>query len=184
MYVLVYVDDFKLAGPKGCAELHTCVQWLKGTFGVRILPAEACLIGFTTTRSREKRTLPLSQPVYGRNLLAEYGTLDANAWRTRMDSRLQLQTAAPRVGPCTIEPCASLGGSLMFLANGIRPDIAQTVHVQEHFMANPRRSHWLASKRVLRYLAGRVECGLLFGGRDEREPGSCISRVRGWCDAD
>jgi hypothetical protein len=37
---------------------------------------------------------------------------------------------------------------------------------------------------VLRYLAGTVEWGLLFGGRGEREAGSCVSRVVGWCDAD
>jgi hypothetical protein len=109
---------------------------------------------------------------------------DANACRTPMDSKLQLQAAAPGDEVCTIEPYASLVGGLLFLANCTCPDIAQEVHVLDRFMANPRCSHWLAAKRVLRYLAGTVEWGLLFGGRGERKPGSCASRVIGWCDAD
>jgi hypothetical protein len=32
--------------------------------------------------------------------------------------------------------------------------------------------------------ATSLEWGLLFGGRGEREAGSCVSRVIGWCDAD
>jgi hypothetical protein len=92
MYMLVYVDDFKLAGPQGCAELHTCVQQLKQTFGVRVLPAEACFIGFKITRNHEERTL--SQPTYIHKPLADYGMQDANACHTPMDSKLQLQVAA------------------------------------------------------------------------------------------
>jgi hypothetical protein len=101
-----------------------------------------------------------------------------------MDSKLQLQAPAPGDEACTIEPYASLVGGLMFLANWMRPDITQAVHVLARFMADPSCSHWLAVKRVLRYLAGTVEWGLLFGGRSEREAGSFVSRVIGWCDAD
>jgi hypothetical protein len=173
MYMLVYVDDFKLAGPQGCAELHTCVQHLKETIGERVLCAEACFIGFKMTHNRKEGTLLLSQPKYTRKLLANYGMQDANACRTPMDSKLQLQEIAIIEEACTIEPYASLVGGLMFRVKCTRPDIAQAVHVLARFMANPRCSHWLAAKRVLCYLAGTVEWGLLFGGRGEREAGSC-----------
>jgi hypothetical protein len=67
---------------------------------------------------------------------------------------------------------------------------AQAVHVLARFLANPRRSHWLAAKRVLRYLKGTVDWGLLFGGRNKSaveavgETELCPSRLVGWCDAD
>jgi hypothetical protein len=62
---------------------------------VTILPAEACFISFKMTRNREEGTLLLSKPVYTCKPMADYGMLDANAYRALMDSNLQLQAAAP-----------------------------------------------------------------------------------------
>jgi hypothetical protein len=88
-----------------------------GLFGVTILPAEACFISLKMTPNRQERTLILSQPVYTCKPRADYGMLDANAYRAPMDSNLQLQAAAPGGEPCTIEQYASSVGGLMFLAN-------------------------------------------------------------------
>ncbi|PNX99966.1 hypothetical protein L195_g023239 [Trifolium pratense] len=52
-------------------------------------------------------------------------------------------------------------GSLRYLCNS-RPDICYAVSVISRFMHDPRKSHLLAAKRILRYLKGTVECGLLF----------------------
>ena len=52
-----------------------------------------------------------------------------------------------------------LRGSLMYLVN-TRPDMSFVVNTLSQFMVEPRRVHWVATKHVLRYLAGTVDYGL------------------------
>eukprot|EP01018_Ginkgo_biloba_P031551 Gb_16945 [translate_table: standard] len=44
-----------------------------------------------------------------------------------------------------------LVGSLIYLTT-TRPDITFVVGIVSRFMAEPKQSHWLAAKRILRYL--------------------------------
>ena len=46
----------------------------------------------------------------------------------------------------------SLVGSLLYIVKQTRPDIVWIVNVLSRFMDKPTNSHWLAGKRVLRYL--------------------------------
>jgi hypothetical protein len=52
-------------------------------------------------------------------------------------------------------------GSLMYLVN-TRPDICYAVNVLSQFMSQPRQTHWIATKHVLRYLRGTVGYGLRY----------------------
>jgi hypothetical protein len=47
-------------------------------------------------------------------------------------------------------------GSLMYLVN-TRLDICFVVKTLSQFMVEPRRVHWVATKRVLKYLCGTVD---------------------------
>ncbi|XP_035840358.1 secreted RxLR effector protein 161-like [Helianthus annuus] len=55
----------------------------------------------------------------------------------------------------------SLVGSLMYLTN-TRPDIMFAVSKVSHFMERPRRSHWEAGKRTLRYIKGTISHGIIY----------------------
>ena len=68
-------------------------------------------------------------------------------------------------------------GSLMHLATCTRPDIAYAVGTLARFCSKPNQSHWTAAKRVLRYLKGTSNFGILFRGND-------TSALVGYCDAD
>jgi hypothetical protein len=52
-------------------------------------------------------------------------------------------------------------GSLMYLVN-TRPDICYAMNVLSQFMNQPRQTHWIAAKHVLRYLRGTVGYGLRY----------------------
>ena len=54
-------------------------------------------------------------------------------------------------------------GSLMYAMIATRPDWATAVSAVSHLEA-PGRNHWLAVKRVLRYLAGTVDSQLVLDG--------------------
>lgn len=55
-----------------------------------------------------------------------------------------------------------LMGCLMYLSVSTRPDIAFACSQLSQFNNNFDKSHWLAAKRILRYLAGTVNHGLHF----------------------
>ncbi|XP_024641777.1 uncharacterized mitochondrial protein AtMg00810-like [Medicago truncatula] len=56
-------------------------------------------------------------------------------------------------------------GSLRYMCNS-RPDIAYAVGIIRRFMSEPRASHLLAAKRVMRYIKGTLE---LVGNKRDRK---------------
>jgi hypothetical protein len=53
-------------------------------------------------------------------------------------------------------------GALLYLAVCSRPDIAFAVNQLSRHASNPRLVHWVAAKRVLRYLKGTASLGLIY----------------------
>ncbi|XP_067034756.1 uncharacterized protein [Acropora muricata] len=71
----------------------------------------------------------------------------------------------------------SVVGSLLYLSSVSRPDITFAVSNVARYSSNPTKEHWLALKRILRYLKGTVNYGILFSCNVESE---CV----GFSDAD
>jgi hypothetical protein len=55
----------------------------------------------------------------------------------------------------------SIVGSLRYLVNS-RPDLAFSVGMVSRFMESPNFEHWVAIKRIIRYVAGTTELGCKF----------------------
>ena len=54
-----------------------------------------------------------------------------------------------------------LVGSLNYLALSSRPDIAHPTNVLSRFLEHPSKEHWMAAKRILRYLKGTKQYELM-----------------------
>ena len=65
----------------------------------------------------------------------------------------------------------------MHLTTATRPNIAYAVGYVSRFMENPQEDHWIAVKRILRYLQGTKTHGINY------KPGGKID-FRGYSDAD
>jgi hypothetical protein len=74
----------------------------------------------------------------------------------------------------------SIIGSEMYLAVHTRPDIAYAVSLLSRFLANPSPRHVAAAKRVLQYLQGTKNLGIVYGG----DRNDSYTRLHGYCDAD
>ena len=63
----------------------------------------------------------------------------------------------------TIDPTLfkRLVGSLMYLT-ATRPDIMHGVIMISRFMESPKDSHWQAGKRILRYVSGTKDLGIMY----------------------
>ncbi|XP_035830863.1 secreted RxLR effector protein 161-like [Helianthus annuus] len=55
----------------------------------------------------------------------------------------------------------SLVGSLMYLTN-TRPDITYDVTKINRYMEYPKKTHWEAGKRILRYIKGTLDQGVIY----------------------
>ena len=73
-------------------------------------------------------------------------------------------------------PYFSAIGSLMYAMMCTRPNICYVVGLASKFQYNPGIKHWMAVKRILRYLKGTTNYVLCYQVRD--------LRVIGYMDAD
>jgi len=69
-----------------------------------------------------------------------------------------------------------LVGSLIYLTL-TQPDISYPVGVVSRYMSNPKKPHLDAVKRILKYIKGTINFGILY-----KEIKDC--QVMGYCDAD
>ncbi|KAL2460097.1 Beta-galactosidase 3 [Abeliophyllum distichum] len=104
-----------------------------------------------------------------RNLLIVFEELGGDASRISLVQRSVTIKSPVDIGihlaKNTGEPVSQLEysrviGSLMYITNCTRPDIAYIVNKLSRFTSNPSVEHWKALNRVLRYLRHTVEYGL------------------------
>ena len=58
-------------------------------------------------------------------------------------------------------------GSLLYLANCTRPDISYAVNVLSRHQIEPTKVEWNMTKRVLQYLSGTRNLGLIYRAKSE-----------------
>lgn len=56
-------------------------------------------------------------------------------------------------------------GSLLFLATVTRPDIAYALNAASQYAESPRKVHWNAVKRILKYLKGTITYGIVYSAK-------------------
>lgn len=73
-------------------------------------------------------------------------------------------------------PYRELIGSLSYISQCTRPDVALTVSKLAQFSSNPGKRHWAEAKRTLRYLASTKKYHLHYSSNEPK--------VELWSDAD
>lgn len=102
----------------------------------------------------------ICQRRYAREVLERFGMGSSNLVKNPIIPRTQLSKdeAGDGVDATMFEQVL---GSLMYL-RATRPDLMYGVTLISRFMANPKSSHWLAAKRILRYLKGTTDFSILY----------------------
>ncbi|CAN1745339.1 Retrovirus-related Pol polyprotein from transposon TNT 1-94, partial [Linum perenne] len=107
-------------------------------------------------------TFALSQQHYVNKLLVKFNCENEDHVRTPYDSSFHLTKFTGEAVNQT--EYAKTIGSLMFLTNCTRPDVAFAVNRLSRYTSNPSSDHWIALRRVLKYLKGTANWGLKFKG--------------------
>eukprot|EP00253_Pinus_taeda_P024360 PITA_24360 len=102
----------------------------------------------------------LSQSKYAKNLVDKFRMQDCKPATTPMEPGLKLsaQSSSPLVDETLFR---QLVGNLIYLT-ATKPDISFAVSYISRFMSAPKADHWIAAKRVLRYVHGTSDYGLLY----------------------
>ena len=66
-------------------------------------------------------------------------------------------------------PYFSVIGSLLYLANCTRPDIAFSVNLLARYSSSPTQRHWNGIKHILRYLQGTTDMGLFYSKESKQQ---------------
>ncbi|KAL0416722.1 UNVERIFIED_CONTAM: Retrovirus-related Pol polyprotein from transposon TNT 1-94 [Sesamum latifolium] len=61
-------------------------------------------------------------------------------------------------------PYASVVGSLMYAMMCTRLDLCFAVGMMSRYQSNPKHDHWVAVKRILRYMKGTSDLALCYHG--------------------
>ena len=102
----------------------------------------------------------MGQPAYTERLLAEQGMSDCKPVGTPVDPGSHLMKATEEEEALDQHLYQSSVGSLMYLSMCTRTDIAYAVRTLARFSSKPNKTHWMAAKRVLRYLNGMTSHGI------------------------
>ena len=93
-----------------------------------------------------------------------------------------MESLDPEAPEIKTNPFRELVGSLLYCAVTVRKDILCADNRVSRFNSRPTGQAWTAAKRVLRYLKGTANQGLVHGAINNRE--LYLDELVGWADAD
>jgi hypothetical protein len=176
--VVIYVDDLVLTGPNR-GWIDAFIVLFGQQYKIKDMGDAAWVLGMTIHRDREAKRLHLGQEAYVEGMLERYGMRDSKPVDTPMvDTPLAVAAAAST--PTDVVLYQQLVGSLLFASNSTRPDITCAIGHLARAMQAPTSADMVAAKRVLRYLKGTKDMGLVFqGGLQQTQ----ASELLGYVDA-
>lgn len=154
----VYVDDIIILSDTE-QSMQDIKQSLNQKFKMKDLGQLQFCLGinaeFTGT------TLKLHQKHYLQQILEKYGMSNCNIAATPLATDVAL-VRDDGSKPVDSTLYQSIIGSLLYASTATRPDIAHSVGVLSKFNASPTETHLTAAKRILRYLKGTLNYGIIF----------------------
>ena len=174
MIVVVYVDDMFIAS-KNLEWIQALKSNLSKKYASKDLGEIRHRLGMEFNKNQED--LQITQKMYTKKILDHFGMTDSKPVQTALDPNVKLlKPESSSNDDMKLYPYRELIGSLMYLAVATRPDIAYAVNFLSQFNTCYTKEHWIAGKRVLRYLKGTPNSGIKFS--------KCGKDLQGYIDAD
>lgn len=160
-FAIIYVDDQILTGPDD--EMNESIKkLLLKEFPGKDLGEAQFFVGMRIQRNFDEKTLKLTQTRHIEDLLKAFNQEQSNPIKIPMDGSLDLTSTGndPYPNP---QRYMSLVGSLNYISMCTRPDITYATSLLCRYMSKPTHNHYNAAIRVLRYLKGTKDFGLVYG---------------------
>ena len=168
--VALYVDDLVIAGhPQLTSPIRSA---LMNEFAMTDNGELSFCLGLEVQRNSATASIRVSQQQYASNILERYGMANCKEAPTpaaesiRLTSDMSPKTARERE-QLRVDfkdlPYRAVVGSLLYLCN-TRPDLQFAVGQVSRFSEDPGRQHYMALKRILRYVRGTSSYGIVYTG--------------------
>ncbi|KAL0537256.1 hypothetical protein IC582_026232 [Cucumis melo] len=154
--ICLYVDDMLIFGNM---KLITDTKlFLSSHFEMEDLGETDVILGVKIRKN--KTNMSLCQSHYVEKILKKFDSFDVSPVRTPFNAIKHLKkNKGDNVSQLEY---AKIIGSVMYLMNYTRPDIAYAVSRLSRYTHNPDRYHWDALRHLLRYLKGTIDYYLHF----------------------
>ncbi|KAG5561088.1 hypothetical protein RHGRI_004190 [Rhododendron griersonianum] len=172
LVVQIYVDDiiFGATNESLCKDFAKCMQ---GKFEMSMMGELTYFLGLQIKQSTDG--IFINQFKYIKDLLKKFDMEKAKPMGTPMSTSTKLNK--DEMGkPFDEKKYRGMIGSLLYLTAS-RPDIMFSVCLCARFQSSPKESHYLAVKRIFKYLIGTPNLGLWY------PKGTSIDLI-GYSDAD
>jgi transposase InsO family protein len=167
MLIFRFVDDLQGSHhAEDEAEFAEYTALLKKQFNIKKMSAATWMLGMRIARDRRARTITLDQELYVTKALERYGLQQCRVVNTPEAVGAAADANPMLDAKADTQRYMEMTGTLMYAAISTRPDIAHAVHYLASNMQAPTQRHMQAAERVLRYLAGTKDVGLVFGSRN------------------
>ncbi|GKV48080.1 hypothetical protein SLEP1_g54916 [Rubroshorea leprosula] len=170
--VLIYVDDIIITG-NDLSGISTLKVYLHTKFSIKDFGPLKYFLGIEVTQT--PNGIVLSQRKYALDILTKAGMIGArpSAFPMEQHHHLNSESGEPIPDPSQYH---RLVGRLLYLTI-TRPDICYSVGILTQFMQNPKKDHFEAAMRMLRYIKSSPGQGIML---------SSINRpqLTAYCDAD
>ena len=155
----IYVDDIILL-----ADLMKDMMKFKGELSQKFQMTDLGPVNFCLGISviSQEDTLNLHQRQYIQSILNRFDMSDAHQVCVPADPNVKLNVPDGECRPADRNKYQQIIGSLQYVANGMRPDIAFIVNALSRYNSAPTELHMTALKRVLRYLKGKKDLALTY----------------------
>ena len=153
----LYVDDILIFGTS--LEIISSVKsFLSSKFEMKDLGEADVILGMKLIKSHEGIALSLSHSI--EKMIKKFGYSNLKSVSTPFDPSFHLKK---NLGdPINQLKYSQIIGSLLYVANRTRPDIAYAIGRLSRYNQNPDQSHWVALERVFQYLKGTLNLSLMF----------------------
>jgi hypothetical protein len=178
--IIIYVDNLIILA-NNVDMINKLKASLERKFEMSDLGELHFFLGVHFERDRRSRTITMHQRSYIESVLERFGMADCKLIGTLLDSKTSLAKLSDEEHEEHLHKMKDVSyqeavGSLMYAMVATRPDLAFAVSVVSRFMSKPGPMHWMAVKRIMRYLKGTLDMKLRIGGKD--------INVEGYSDAD
>ena len=166
IFLILYVDDILLAS-SDLGLLHETKRMLSKNFDMKDLGEASFVLGIEIHRNRSCRLLGLSQRAYVDRILERFNMQQCKpgiAPVCKGDKLSLSQCPHSDIEKAQMKnvPYASALGSIMYAQVCTRPDIAFATGLLGRYQSNPGHDHWVAAKKVMRYLKRTKDYMLIY----------------------
>ena len=160
IHILVYVDDY-LASTNSDPHLDKIAELINNKFPTKLLGDLRHYLGMIVVRDKAKGTCKIHVATYIHTLLKKFHMDNCNPVSTPAKPNEFFQKADGE-DIITSYPFKEVLGALLYISIICRPDITYAVHALALVASAPGKDAIVGIKRVLRYLKGTAQLGIVF----------------------